>query len=367
MALASSQRAPYAQVRRARIILLAADGFSNAEIARWLCTDEKTARRWRDRFAAAPGLAALQDRRRSGRPPRIAPAVRAKVISLACDRPADCKAPFRLVWTRKSLADAVAKATDVRMSESEIGRILSARELRPHRVRPWLHCQDPAFNEKIEPICRLYIEPPADTAVLCIDEKRLFARKHPAELQLARPGEPGHVEFEYSRHGSSVLLAAFEVRTGKVFGNCRDRRTGDDLVEYMELVAAQYDGKVCVIWDNLNVHYDGADKRWSRFNERHGGRFEFIYTPKHASWTNQVEIWFSILHRRVLKHGSFGSVEAVNREVLGFIDYWNDNEAHPFRWKFRGTTKPHQRGFVRHHGRTPHRPLDRLWAPEQAA
>jgi hypothetical protein len=118
---------------------------------------------------------------------------------------------------------------------------------------------------------------------------------------------------------------------------------------------------------NLNVHYDGADKRWSRFNERHGGRFEFIYTPKHASWTNQVEIWFSILHRRVLKHGSFGSVEAVNREVLGFIDYWNDNEAHPFRWKFRGTTKPHQRGFVRHHGRTPHRPLDRLWAPEQAA
>ena len=366
-ALAGSRTSSFAQVRRARIALLAADGVSNARIGRQVGADAKTVRLWRERMAAAPALTSLEDRRRSGRPPTIPAEVRAKAISLACDRPVKSKAPFRLVWTRRSLSDALARDTGVRLSVSEIGRILSARELGPHRVRPWLHCQDPAFDDKIGPICRLYIEPPDDTTVLCVDEKRLFAHKRPAELVPARPGEPGHVEFEYSRHGSSVLLAAFDIRSGKVFGDCRKRRTGADLVEFMELVAASHSGKVCVIWDNLNVHCDGADRRWARFNERHGGRFEFEYTPKHASWTNQVEIWFSILHRRVLRHGSFGSVDTVNSEVLGFIGHWNDCEAHPFRWKFRGTTKPGQRGFVRHRARTPRRPLDPPRTSEQAA
>lgn len=366
-ALSNRQTAPAALVRRATIVLLAVDGLANAEIARRISSDEKTVRRWRERFASMPKLDSLLDRPRSGRPPVICPTVRAKVISLACDRPPKSKVPFRLIWTRRSLGDAVEQATGIRLSVSEIGRILSARELRPHRVRPWLHCQDPAFDKKIGPICRVYLQPPEDTTVLCIDEKRLFAHKRPAELQPARPGEPGHVEFEYSRHGSSVLLAAFDIKTGKVFGDCRPRRTGADLVEYLELVAAQVDGKVIVIWDNLNVHYDGADQRWTRFNERHGGRFEFVYTPKHASWTNQVEIWFSILHRRVLKYGSFPSDEAVNEEVLGFIQHWNAEEAHPFKWSFRGTTKPNERGFIRNHGRTEDRVLGRVVAQEQAA
>jgi transposase len=132
-------------------------------------------------------------------------------------------------------------------------------------------------------------------------------------------------------------LAAFNTGTGKVFGQVRLRRTANDLVSFMESVAARYEGReIYVVWDNLNIHHDGPHERWSKFNEAQGGRFHFVYTPIHASWTNQVEIWFSILHRRILKYGSFTSVVAVMQRVDDFIDRWNDTEGHAFNWTFRG-------------------------------
>ena len=139
-----------------------------------------------------------------------------------------------------------------------------------------------------------------------------------------------------------MLLAAFDVRSGAVYGECRDRREAKDLVEFMEAVAKRMPGKVIVVWDNLNVHHEGQEHRWSAFNARHGGRFTFVHTPKHASWMNQVECWFSILDRRVLRHASFPDVAAVNQRVSGFIDHWNQCEAHPFNWTFRGSFGPRE-------------------------
>lgn len=108
----------------------------------------------------------------------------------------------------------------------------------------------------------------------------------------------------------------------------------------MEAVARRYPtGDVYVVWDNLNVHCGEA---WERFNERHGGRFHFVHTPKHASWMNQVEIWFSLLHRRVLKHGHFPTAEAMVERIARFIGHWNRVEAHPFRWTFRGRFTQHR-------------------------
>ena len=104
----------------------------------------------------------------------------------------------------------------------------------------------------------------------------------------------------------------------------------------MEALARRYPGRqVYVVWDNLNVHYDGRDERWIDFNARHNGRFHFVYTPKHASWMNQVEIWFSILQRRVLRYGDFSVPEQQKFRVEEFIHHWNRNEAHPFRWTWR--------------------------------
>jgi transposase len=153
------------------------------------------------------------------------------------------------------------------------------------------------------------------------------------------PGQPRGCprrEWEYTRHGTRTVIAAFDVRTGKVVAICSPTRKGKDLRRFMRKVAAQYpEGPVHIIWDNLNIHFDGPTRRWSRFNRRHGGRFVFHYTPKHASWVNQIELFFSIVHRQCLRHGDFHSVAELRVALLGFIAAWNQR-AHAFRWSFTG-------------------------------
>ena len=135
------------------------------------------------------------------------------------------------------------------------------------------------------------------------------------------------------RHGTQSLLAAFDPHHGDVLARCGPTRTGADLEAFMDEVAAKTPGEVIVIWDNLNIHHG---ERWERFNKRHGGRFRFLYTPLHASWVNQVELWFGVLQRRCLTRGSFASVEELRAAVLAFVSYWNETAGHPFHWSFTG-------------------------------
>ena len=333
--LVRSQTAEVRLARRARIVLLAAEGSTNAAIAARVGVTEKTARLWRDRFTASPRLETLRDRPRSGRPPDVPMEVRLELVRLACERPMEDKTPFRDLWTQEALRVALEKTSGWTLSVSEVGRILRARDLRPHRVRMWLNSQDPHFGEKARRVCAWYTEPREDVTVLCVDEKRLFAHQRLAPLKPATGRHPVREEFAYRRNGTSTLLAAFDVRTGEVYGECRPRRRAEDLLEFMETLATSIPGEVVIIWDNLNVHHDGKDARWTAFNARQGDRFTFVHTPLHASWLNQVEIWFSTLERRVLRHGSFVSVDDLIRRVEGFIDFYNDHLAHPYRWTFR--------------------------------
>lgn len=321
-------------VGRAEIILLAEQGVSTYAVARRLRITEGTVRKWRARFQARPKLSSLRDAARSGRPATYTCEQRAEVVRIACERPADNKVRFRDLWTISSLRAAVERELDMSISRSEVWRILQLHGVRPHRVAGWLHSSDPQFREKVGPICAMYVEPPADATVLCIDEKTgMQALEHNHPMKLASLRRPGRKEFEYTRHGTVTLLAAFDTKTGEVFGRC-ERRTADNLVAFLERLAQKYPrGPVYVIWDNLNVH---TGDRWVLFNRRHGGRFHFLFTPKHASWVNQVEAWFSILQRRVIRHGSFRTRDALRRKVIGFIAHWNLVEAHPFRWRFRG-------------------------------
>lgn len=334
-AVTRSQTAPVRMVRRARIALLAERGWPNQRIAAELGLTDKTVRVWRDRIATNPTMKALGDKPRSGRPTEVPLAVRLQLVSLACSRTTDDKTPFREVWTHAALQEALEKETGWKLSLSEIGRILRAEDIRPHRVRMWLNRQDERFWEKAEVVCQHYVAPDPETTVLCIDEKRLFAHERLHDLLPAGPSRPVCKDFGYRRNGSSTLLAAFDIRTGEVYGECRSTRTAQDLLEFLETIADSIPGKVVVIWDNLNVHHDGKDKRWTRFNQRHGGRFSFVYTPVHASWLNQVEIWFSTLERRLLRHGSFPTVSGLNERVEDFIVHYNEHEAHPYRWTFR--------------------------------
>lgn len=326
---------------RARIVLFCARGLSNAAIARSVGCDERTVRKWRKRFAESPGLGALEDRPRSGRPAVVPLARRCEVVKLACQRPEGSKAQFREIWTLDSLQEALREQAGFDLSRSEIQRILNAEHLRPHRMRLWLHSPDPEFQPKVERICQLYLEPPAGATVLCVDEKSgIQALQRRYRTQSPRRGQPGRFEFEYRRHGTRTLLAAFETRTGHVVGCCKTSRTAADLLAFMETVAQSYPtGPVYVIWDNLNIHHG---QRWEIFNQRHGGRFDFVYTPLHASWVNQVEIWFGLLQRRLLRYGSFSSAQELEASLLGFVDHWNTFEAHPWKWTFRGqgTAKP---------------------------
>lgn len=330
---------PHREVVRARLLLELDANPCVALAARTVGVDTKTARRWRDRFLDCGRTKALNDRPRSGRPVEIGAVARCELISMGCGKPSDFDVPHRASWTLDSLTRRYAELhPEQKMSRTSVLRILRQKELRPHRVKMWLHSPDPLFRPKVTEICDLYLNPPENSVVLCIDEKtgmQALGRKHP--IRDAAPGRDRRIDYEYIRNGTRKLIAAFDPHTGDVYGEVREGRTAEDLVQFMEALAIEYpDGDVHVIWDNLNIHFDGRDKRWTKFNARHRGRFHFHYTPIHASWVNQVELLFGVLQRRVLRYGVFNSLEELDNAVIGFLDHWNSVEGRPFNWTFKG-------------------------------
>jgi transposase len=325
---------PQALAARIRMILLTADGLSAEEIGQKLNCSGRVVRKWRARFQVDPRLPALLDAKRSGRPAQISVVTRLQLVKLACDRPDPEVTAFRDVWTYQSLSDALFEESGVRISISEVGRILRFEKLRPHHVEQWLHSPDPDFVEKAEEICKVYLDE-VEGPVVCVDEKPLVIRTRKYPTRVAADASVRR-EYEYKRHGTGSLIAAFDVGTGEVFGHVGPDRKADTLVAFMDELAEQYPkGPVTIVWDNLNTHKDGPTKRWTKFNERHGDRFRFVYTPVHASWLNQIECWFSILERRVLRHGDFDGLDPIRSRILGFIDHWNTVDGHPFRWTWR--------------------------------
>jgi transposase len=261
---------------------------------------------------------------------------------MACGKPEDFGVPYRHVWTLDSLHETLGRQIQqwggAQLSRSSVVRILNDADLKPHKMRMWLHSPDPEFRSKVTEICELYRTAPQGGLVLCVDEKtgmQALGRKHPTRRPA--PNRAGRIDYEYIRNGTRKLLAAFNPHTGEVYGQVREHRKAQDLVEFMDELAKRHPaGEVHIVWDNLNIHYDGSEQRWTKFNQRHGHRFHFHYTPLHASWVNQIELFFGILQRRVLRHGVFDSLEELDRAVLGFIEHWNAHEQHPFLWTFKG-------------------------------
>ena len=170
-ALIRAHTAEQRYVLRARIVLWSASGLGTTAIARRLDVCVRTVQKWRGRFCAMPKTEALEDEPRSGRPPRVTLATRCQLLKLACSKPEAAGAKFRDVWSYAALADSLEKACGVRLSRSEIGATLRAAEIRPHRVRYWLHSPDPDFAPKVDRLYALYLRPPKGATVLCIDEK----------------------------------------------------------------------------------------------------------------------------------------------------------------------------------------------------
>lgn len=333
-AVVRAQTSNQRDVRRARVILAAASGEDTVAIAARLGHSTSTVSRWRKRFGTS-GMQGLLDLHRSGRPARITPMQRCEIIAAACEPPPQEEGLTG--WTMARLRDEILRQGIVEeLSVTHLGTLLSRMDLKPHKTQMWLHSRDPLFREKVAEIVELYLNPPSDAVVVSIDEKtgmQAVERKYKDEP--ARPGRLARREFEYIRHGTQALIAAFEITTGEVLGQCGPTRTGNDLEAFMERLAVRYPtGTVHVIWDNLNTHVDR--QRWAAFNARHGGRFAFHFTPKHASWVNQIELWFGIFGKRSLRNASLRSTAELQALVGAFIERWNTKDKHPFSWTFKG-------------------------------
>lgn len=324
-----SRTAERRAVERARIVLAAAEGKSAARIADEVGCSERTVWKWRCRFEA-DGLAGLSDAPRSGRPLVHGPQTRAKLIALACTRPPQTPEGLRRErWTHRELAEQVG------MSESQAHEILRAAEIKPHLLEQWVMSDlGPDFDAQAAEVCGLYLDPPEGTLVVSLDEKTGIQAKTPTRPDLqARPAKPARREHEYVRNGTQNLFAALRVHTGEVSAMPSKTRNRFDLLRFLDQLESEIPAgkEVIAISDNLSTRTTQEVSDWLADHPR----WRFVFTPKHASWLNQVEIFFSILARRLLKRGAFTSEHDLAQQMLAFVETYNQT-AHPFKWTYTG-------------------------------
>jgi transposase len=333
-------KTPWRDRLRAQIVVAAARGRANTRIAADLGISEDTARKWRGRFAQQ-GLGGLQDRPRPGRPRRISELTRAAVVALACQLPAATGVPLAR-WTGPELAAEITRAgTGDQISVSSVLRILAEHPVKPWQYRSWIYPRAPDFEARATVILDLYQgfyrgEPlrPGDRLLSFDAKPSIQARGRCHETSPAAAGRPVRVEHEYVRHGALALLAGLDVHTGKVFAST-PKTTG--IAPFMDLagqVMARPEYKnaprVFVIVDNGSDHRGQA--AIDRLRTAHPNAI-MVHTPVHASWLNQIEIFFSIIQKKVVSPNDFASLKELQRTLLAFVDRYNQT-ARPFNWKF---------------------------------
>lgn len=339
-ARARSGRAAHRDVLRARIVLAAAAGTANAQIARWLGICEDTVRKWRHRFVDQR-LAGLKDRPRPGRKRVFSAVAEAEVKALACELPAESEVPLARWSCTELAAEAVTRGVVGSISPSTVGRWLRADAIRPWRFRSWIFPRDPDFAAKAARVLDLYDRLwdgrplGGDEYVLSADEKsqlQALRRRHP-DLPPA-PGRDRRQEFEYRRGGTLAYLAAYDVHAARVLGHCAPTTGIEPFGQLVGQVMTTepYASARRVFW----IVDNGSSHNGARSIERIRSAWptaELVHLPIHASWLNQVEIFFSIVQRKVIKPGDFADLDALAERLLAFQDRYNA-AAEPFNWHF---------------------------------
>jgi transposase len=314
--------------KRARMILLLADGESNRSIGELVDLHYNRVGVWRKRYEEL-GLAGLEDEERPGRPVVYDHDDVLLLVKLVTEDPPEGATR----WTMEALAEAMA-AHGVAISASQAWRICKSLDLKPWQVESWMTSHDPDFWAKASDVCGLYLDPPANAVVWSVDEKSGMQAK--SRINPTRPAVPGQRErreFEYKRNGTAVLFAALDVHDGGVAGWVTDSTRSTNFVEFLGDLVSQTPAGLdlhCIV-DNLSAHKTGGV---TAFLEHHP-HVHMHYTPTHASWLNQVELFFSILERRLLRRGEFASVDELADRVIAFIKDYN-RRATPFRWTYDG-------------------------------
>jgi len=300
-----------------------------------------------------------------GRVARVAfpPEQRATVVALASELP-DQQGGSATRWSLDELAARlVNQYADAAASRATVWRILHAADLKPHKSVYWLNSHDPDFTARAQAVGRLYVQAPAlarqGHLVLSTDEKsgmQVLQRLHPTRP--AQPGRPEKRERDYVRHGTRTLIASFAVPTGEVVWDVGPRRTNDDFAAHLRHTLRHFLDWQQVTWvvDNLNIHWSlqaceilaavngrsfrpralraGAQRR--AFLADPDYPYRFVYLPKHGSWLNQVELFFSVVARRFLKRGDFASAAVFEARLAAFLEDYNTRQAHPYRWTYTG-------------------------------
>jgi len=331
-------------VERATIVLRAADGLPNAQIAAVLKVCLDTARKWRGRWLAAPGVASLGDAKRSGRPPRFTPVQVAQVKAAACTPPVESGLPLAR-WSCPELArHAVADGICESISPATIRRWLCTDAIKPWQYRSWIFITDPDFAVKAGRVLDLYARTwngkplSVNDYVISSDEKTSIqarCRCHPT----LPPGRSRalRVNHTYHRRGAVAYLAAYDVHRARVFGRCEDTTGIIPFARLVEQVMTQepYASADRVFW----VVDNGSSHRGQAAIDRLAEQFPnaiMVHTPVHASWLNQVEIFFSIVQRKVVSPNDFTDTDQVAARLAAFETHYN-RAARPFKWKFTTT------------------------------
>ena len=315
--LVVSSSTPQSLALRSRIVLAAAEGSNNQQIAAALKIPPITVGKWRRSFALH-GIEGLRDAPRSGRPLKHDLETRHKLQTRVCQQPDD-----QSRWSVRTLA------AELGLPASTVHAMLVAAKLQPHRIRTFTFSPDPDFEAKLLDIVGLYLKPPDNALVLCVDEKpSIQALDRTQSLLPLRAKKPRSWTNEYVRHGTQTLLAALEIATGKVVAHVRDRRTTVDFLSFMDEVVRSYPVReLHVVLDNLNIHKNEAAKEWLL---RHP-RVHFHYTATHASWMNMIECFFSILTRQALTQSVQRSKKDLKDFLIRYLKKYSENPT-PFTW-----------------------------------
>ena len=318
--LARGRSVPARLAQRAQIVLMAADGKLNKEIAAALRVTERTVSTWRGRYALQGFAGIEKDAPRSGRIPKISKRQVEEVVAKTTrEKPAKSTH-----WSTRTMAAAVA------LSPSTIRRIWNSHGLKPHLVKTFKISNDPRFVEKLEDVVGLYLSPPANAIVLCCDEKSQIQA-----LDRTQPGLPikkgrlGTMTHDYKRNGTTTLFAALNILTGVVLGTCMDRHTNKEWIKFLKLIDSETpaDRELHLIVDNYATHKHPAVQRWLK---RHP-RFHMHFTPTSASWLNMVERFFRDISENAIRRGVFKNVPQLIATIDEYLAVHN-HEPKPFIW-----------------------------------
>jgi transposase len=311
-------------VDRALIILHSSDKKSMDEIIAFTGKSRPVVNKWRQRFRINR-ISGLKDAPRSGKPRTITAAQQAMVIEKACSKPSGGYTN----WSQERIAKAVG------ISQSKVFQILKQADLKPHKVDYWCgKSTDPEFEQKMLNVVGLYMNPPENALVLSVDEKtqiQALDRTQP-ELPLTK-GYPKRQTTTYKRNGTVALIAALAVHIGEIIAETIDKNTAVNFLAFLKKLYRKYPKKhLHIIADNLNVHKHKDVMTWIESKKR----ISIHYTPTYSSWLNQIEIWFNILSKDVLKGTVWHSKEQLVNQLMEYVDTYNKTRAKPFNWTYTG-------------------------------